>query len=112
MIASATCRALDVDLAMRDAHARMPRLTFFIGIATPIRPVEQTRTSFSLIDKAFAASWIMLRASLIPRGPVAEFAFPQFTTIPRAKAFAAAFRLAFTAAAQICLVVNTPARAP
>src|SRR5438309_9337951 len=111
MIASATCRAFDVDLAMRDAHARMPRSMFFIGIATPIRPVEQTRTSFSLIDKAFAANWIMLRASLIPRGPVAAFAFPEFTTIPRAKSFAAALRLTFTGAAQIWFVVNTPATA-
>jgi len=49
MIASATCRAVDVDLAIRGAHARMPRSTFFIGIDTPIRPVEQTRTSFSEI---------------------------------------------------------------
>src|SRR5260370_12580914 len=45
MIASATCRAFDADLAIRGAHARIPRSIFFIGIDTPIRPVEQTRAS-------------------------------------------------------------------
>jgi len=37
MIASATCRAFDADLAIRGAHARIPRSIFFIGINTPIR---------------------------------------------------------------------------
>ena len=49
MIASATCRAFVVDLASSGAHSRIPRSTFFIGIGTPIRPVEQTSTSSALI---------------------------------------------------------------
>jgi hypothetical protein len=49
MIASATFLALGADLASNGAQARIPRSTFFIGIGTPIRPVEQTSTSFAVI---------------------------------------------------------------
>src|ERR1700736_390813 len=109
MIASATCRAFDVDLAIHGAHARIPRSIFFIGIQTPILPVEQTRTSFSLIASALAASSVMRRASTIPCRPVQALAFPEFTTIARADCFAARCRVIFTGAAQTWLVVNTPA---
>src|SRR5437588_8862827 len=100
MIASATFLALNVDLAMRGAHARMPRSTFCIGIATPIRPVEQTRTSFSFSDKVLAASCVILQAALIPCAPVQAFAFPELTTIARANFFRQRCREIFTGAAQ------------
>src|SRR5262249_49895547 len=100
MIASATFRALDVDLAMRGAHARIPRSTFFIGIGTPIRPVEQTATSFLLTESEFAVISAIRRASFIPCSPVAAFALPEFPTIARAEFLAAHRRLTLTGAAQ------------
>ena len=46
MLAEALRQAnFHVDLASSGAHSRIPRSTFFIGIGTPIRPVEQTKTS-------------------------------------------------------------------
>src|SRR3954469_13783329 len=45
MIATAASAALRSERASNGAQDRIPRSTFFIGIGTPIRPVEQTRTS-------------------------------------------------------------------
>src|SRR6266404_6663786 len=127
MIASATCRAFDVDLAIRGAHARMPRSIFFIGIGTPIRPVEQTRMSCALIflgssvkldrlkrsslSSADAVNRIIVWASRSPWRPVQALAFPEFTTIARASSLRACCRLIFTGAAQTWFVVNIPATA-
>jgi hypothetical protein len=99
----------------------MPRSMFFIGIATPIRPVEQTRTASAVIlferptklgglkPSSFSANWevredaascVIRSASVIPCGPVHAFAFPEFTTIARPDFFVARWRLIFTGAAQ------------
>ena len=48
MIASAVARAFWLELASNGAQALIPRVTFSIGIEMPIRPVEQTSTSFLL----------------------------------------------------------------
>src|ERR1700736_183896 len=100
MIAVATWRAFGFDLASNGAHRRIPRSTFFIGIGTPIRPVEHTRTWFGFNESAFAVIRAIVSASRIPCAPVAAFAFPEFTTIARAKSLAATFRLTLTGAAQ------------
>jgi hypothetical protein len=94
----------------------MPRSTFFIGIGTPIRPVEHTRTLFGLIllerQLQTSATVAAIRfASRIPCFPVQAFAFPEFTTIARARLRAAQVALTFTGAAQTRLVVNIPATA-
>src|SRR5438105_15254127 len=124
MIASATCRAFDVDLAIRGAHARIPRSIFFICIGTPILPVEQTSTSSaeirarkldclkqSSLSSADAVGLAIVWASQSPWRPVHALAFPEFTTIARASSLRACCRLIFTGAAQTWLVVNTPATA-
>jgi len=122
MIASATCRAFDVDLAIRGAHTRIPRSIFFIGIGIPILPVEQTSTSSaeiragkldclkqSSLSSADAVSRAIVWASRSPWRPVHALAFPEFTTIARASSLRTCCRLIFTGAAQTWFVVNTPA---
>src|SRR2546423_5388864 len=100
MIASAARRALDGDADKRRAAAAMPRFTFGIGIGTPMRPVEQTRTSRASRPRTCAVSSVIVFASAIPSAPVQALAFPEFTTTARAN-FLAEFRaLTFTGAAQ------------
>src|SRR4051812_36265166 len=119
MIAFATVRALEADRLISGAQARMPFSTFRIGIGTPMRPVEQTRMSSALIlnqrfakldgfkpssferdrfefESERAANTAICSASRIPCAAVAAFAFPEFTTIARAKFLAATFRLTWT----------------
>src|SRR2546430_9591265 len=108
MMASAAWRAFVGDLASNGAHARTPRSTFFIGISTPIRPVEQTSTSPSLNFRAAAAVSVIRFSSAIPLRPVHAFAFPEFTPIARAKYFAARGALHFPDARQTRLPGNNP----
>ena len=91
--------------------AEIPRFTFVIGIGTPIRPVEQTRTSRAEMPRLFAVICVISLASATPRLPVQAFAFPELTTMARARFPAACFALTFTGAAQTWFVVNIPATA-
>src|SRR5437764_7449657 len=121
MIASATRLAFELDRTSFGAQARIPRTTFSIGIGTPIRPVEQTRTLAAdgvlKLDRYFRSSFerasavirVIAFASRIPCAPVAAFALPEVTTIARANFSAERCRLIFTGAAQTWFVVNIPA---
>ena len=100
MIASATSRARDVPLESNCDALTIPRFTFAIGIGMPIRPVEQTRTSFAETPSCFAAISVISSASASPRAPVQAFALPEFTTMARARFPAARRALTFTGAAQ------------
>jgi hypothetical protein len=64
-------------------HFRIPRKTFRIGKGTPIRPVEQTKTSCGLHFNPTAVATVILLASAIPRTPVQAFALPLFRMTAR-----------------------------
>ena len=89
--------------------AAMPWATRSIGMGTPIRPVEQTRTSFGFNPRRSAVSAHMVRASLRPFSPVQALAFPLLRITAR---FAPALRCSAemrTGAALTLLVVKVAA---
>ena len=91
--------------------AAIPLAMRSIGMGTPIRPVEQTRTSFCLSPKRFAAAAHMAPASLSPPSPVQALAFPLLritARLPPALRCSAETR---TGAALTLLVVNVAAEA-
>src|SRR6267143_5315149 len=63
------------------------RRIFSSGICTPITPVEQTKSSCGVQPSRFAASATVRKAAACPASPVAQFAFPAFTTTARMRPF-------------------------
>ena len=104
--------AAEAVLPLREGfNAAMPLAMRSIGMGTPIRPVEQTRTSFCLSLKSSAAAAHMALASLSPPSPVQAFALPLLritARLPPALRCSAETR---TGAALTLLVVKVAAEA-
>ncbi len=106
MMACAARRLWGPSLAGR---AAMAASIFGMGNCTPMRPVEQTRTSRSLMPSAFAVARHMARAASSPWGPVQAFALPLFAMMARAPAPRRCAADTSTGAAFTRLVVKVPA---
>src|SRR5437773_2059136 len=63
------------------------RRIFSSGSGTPITPVEQTNNSCDAQPSRFAASATVRTAAAWPASPVAQLAFPAFTTTARMRPF-------------------------
>src|SRR5216683_5233579 len=63
------------------------RRIFSSGKGTPMTPVEQTNNSCGAQPSRFAASATVRRAAAWPASPVAQLAFPAFTTTARMRPF-------------------------
>src|SRR6266478_3876423 len=57
------------------------------GSGTPMTPVEQTNNSCGVHPRRFAASATVRTAAAWPASPVAQLAFPAFTTTARMRPF-------------------------
>src|SRR5688572_23368476 len=84
---------------------------FSIGIATPMRPVEQTSTCLALSPSAFPAAAHIRLACCNPGTPVQALALPLLATIARTSEDARFARETRTGAAFTLFVVNVPAAA-
>src|SRR5579863_4628075 len=63
------------------------RRIFSTGSCTPITPVEHTNNSCGVISMRRAASSLVRCATISPCAPVAQLAFPAFTTTARMRPF-------------------------
>ena len=108
-MASAARWPAAVSPARSAAAAGMPVSTAAMGSGTPMRPVEQTRTSSGGQPSAVAVTSHMRRAWARPGAPVAALAFPALRTTAAACPSVRLLRLTCTGAAATRLVVNTPA---
>ena len=78
------CAASSPPSSESDATASsIPFLTVSIGSWVPIRPVEETTTSFELMPSLLAASTQVASAFEIPVSPVQAFALPELMTAAR-----------------------------
>src|SRR3954471_3736759 len=100
------------------AHAPASEISTFkcevillTGSGTPIMPVDEGNTSAGLIFRRLAVSAQIFLQSRSPDVPVAQFAFPEFTTTARTRPllFAIDVRPTWTGAAVIRLRVNSAA---
>ena len=89
--------------------ALIPDEILSIGKWTPMTPVEATATSPALIPSASAASACIVRASSMPRSPVAALALPLFATTARTPPVSTASRVTTSGAPLTALRVNTAA---
>ena len=81
MMASAAWR-LPVAVSVWGSVAMVASI-FSMGIWTPIRPVEQTRTCRGLMPRAEAVAAVIRLADSMPTRPVQALAFPALATIAR-----------------------------
>ena len=78
------CAASSPPSSESDATASsIPFLTVSIGSWVPIRPVEETTTSFELMPSLLAASTQVASAFEMPVSPVQAFALPELMTAAR-----------------------------
>src|SRR5580700_11308773 len=65
------------------AKSGTARKIFSVRMGSPITPVEQTKISSGAQLSARAAAAAVARDAAMPASPVAQFAFPEFTIMPR-----------------------------
>src|SRR5215469_3784021 len=84
---------------------------FSVGRGTPMIPVEEGKTCSGLVPSSRAASRQTSRHAFRPGKPVAQFAFPEFTTTARIESRLArnAARPTWTGAATTRFLVNIAA---
>src|SRR5690625_1942336 len=109
MIALAAAASGSAPAASRVAPVVMPASSVCIGRRSPIRPVEQTSTSWAETSSVAAKCSAVRRVSARPSGPVQALAPPEFRTTARARPSATASRDQITGAAWTRLAVNTAA---